>query len=73
MHGNVWEQCLDKWHHNYEGAPTDGSARISAFPHLLRGGSWRSRLSGCESGHREMSGDGDEIGFRVVCPYFGSF
>jgi formylglycine-generating enzyme required for sulfatase activity len=67
MHGNVWEWCLDKWYHNYEGAPTNGSARIGIAPHLLRGGSWRSRLSGCESGHREMSSEGDEIGFRVVC------
>lgn len=26
MHGNVWEWCLDHWHDNYNGAPTDGSA-----------------------------------------------
>ncbi len=26
MHGNVWEWCLDEWHENYEGAPSDGSA-----------------------------------------------
>jgi formylglycine-generating enzyme required for sulfatase activity len=26
MHGNVWEWCLDHWHHGYEGAPADGSA-----------------------------------------------
>ncbi len=26
QHGNVWEWCADRWHENYEGAPTDGSA-----------------------------------------------
>jgi formylglycine-generating enzyme required for sulfatase activity len=25
MSGNVWEWCLDPWHRNYEGAPTNGS------------------------------------------------
>ncbi len=29
MHGNVWEWCLDQWHENYEGAPTDGSAWLN--------------------------------------------
>ena len=28
MHGNVWEWCLDEWHDNYNGAPTDGSAWV---------------------------------------------
>jgi formylglycine-generating enzyme required for sulfatase activity/RES domain-containing protein len=29
MHGNVWEWCLDHWHHGYEGAPADGTAWLS--------------------------------------------
>ena len=27
MHGNVFEWCEDKWHYDYAGAPSDGSAR----------------------------------------------
>jgi formylglycine-generating enzyme required for sulfatase activity len=30
MHGNVYEWCLDHWHHRYEGAPADGSAWLSS-------------------------------------------
>jgi formylglycine-generating enzyme required for sulfatase activity len=29
MHGNIWEWCLDDWHDNYNGAPTDGTARFN--------------------------------------------
>ena len=29
LHGNVWEWCLDQWHHSYEGAPADGSAWLN--------------------------------------------
>ena len=42
LHGNVWEWCVDIWHENYNGAPTDGSAweRGDADLRVLRGGSW---------------------------------
>jgi formylglycine-generating enzyme required for sulfatase activity len=52
MHGNVWEWCLDEWHENYYGSPTDGSAWVDYGEgeksnelgkiRLLRGGSWTS-------------------------------
>jgi len=44
MHGNVWEWLEDKWHTDYSGAPSDGSAWMteSSSSHLLRGGSWRN-------------------------------
>jgi formylglycine-generating enzyme required for sulfatase activity len=30
VHGNVWEWCLDHWHEDYEGAPTNGSAWLNS-------------------------------------------
>jgi len=30
MHGNVYEWCLDHWHHGYERAPADGSTWLSS-------------------------------------------
>jgi eukaryotic-like serine/threonine-protein kinase len=71
MHGNVWEWCLDKWHENYTGAPTDGSAYIDKGDnnYLLRGGSWDNRPFDCRGGSR-LSGIPDvrygNHGFRVV-------
>ena len=42
MHGNVWEWCLDSWHSNYTGAPTDGSAweAETSSLRIIRGGGW---------------------------------
>jgi formylglycine-generating enzyme required for sulfatase activity len=81
MHGNVWEWCLDDWHDNYEGAPTDGSPWFNSNEKsfdktglaVLRGGSWYSSPRYCRSASRfNNSGAGrdniyDLIGFRVVC------
>ncbi|MFM6806520.1 MAG: formylglycine-generating enzyme family protein, partial [Dolichospermum sp.] len=72
MHGNVWEWCLDDWHNNYEGAPTDGSAWInrSNDRKVRRGGSWYDFSDFCRSASRHFNDadfDDDNIGFRVVC------
>ncbi|MGH9760448.1 MAG: SUMF1/EgtB/PvdO family nonheme iron enzyme, partial [Blastocatellia bacterium] len=72
MHGNMAEWCLDGWHDNYQGAPTDGSEWISgAEPdsRVYRGGSWTSGGDDCRSASRHKY-DPDIatsfVGFRVV-------
>ncbi|BAY60346.1 serine/threonine protein kinase [Calothrix brevissima NIES-22] len=72
MHGNIWECCLDKYHKNYEGAPTDGSAWLSgndSDSQLLRGGSWLYLAGYCRStnryGYTRVNRSAD-VGFRVV-------
>jgi formylglycine-generating enzyme required for sulfatase activity len=72
MHGNVWEWCLDHWHKNYKGAPTDGSAWLSNSKnanYVVRGGSWLYLPRNCRSACRiDVSDDRYSlIGFRVVC------
>ncbi len=73
MHGNVWEWCSDKWHSNYDGAPTDGSSwEIGQDKRrLLRGGSWEYNPWLCRSAFRMFSNvpsyDNDYFGFRVAC------
>jgi formylglycine-generating enzyme required for sulfatase activity len=72
-HGNVREWCLDTWHDNYAGAPTDGSAWVddkNQTRRLSRGGSWVDYPRGCRSATRNnLSPDYRyyNIGFRVVC------
>jgi formylglycine-generating enzyme required for sulfatase activity len=73
MHGNVWEWCLDHWHSNYNGAPTDGSAWLSdeqSSSRLLRGGSWSYNPGACRSASRDNFypvARYSNTGFRVVC------
>jgi formylglycine-generating enzyme required for sulfatase activity len=71
MHGNVWEWCLDHWHENYEGAPSDGSPWVNGgdeAERLLRGGSWFDLPSCCRSAFRDwwlQAGRNDDVGFRL--------
>jgi formylglycine-generating enzyme required for sulfatase activity len=80
MHGNVLEWCLDHWHPNYQGAPTDGSAWLDGeglnpennneTSRLLRGGSWDDLPRRCRSACRDLNQPGyadSRVGFRVVC------
>ncbi|MEM7793055.1 MAG: SUMF1/EgtB/PvdO family nonheme iron enzyme [Cyanobacteria bacterium P01_C01_bin.118] len=71
MHGNVWEWCLDGWHENYKGAPSDGSEwKSNDEKKVLRGGSWYDRPGRCRSAYRYGNARDfhlGNIGFRVVC------
>ncbi|BAY45963.1 hypothetical protein SAMD00079811_35700 [Scytonema sp. HK-05] len=81
MHGNVWEWCLDDWHNNYEGAPTDGSPWFDDNDNIsqkqgravLRGGSWFFNPRYCRSASRHDNGRAErdvidsDVGFRVAC------
>jgi len=57
MHGNVWEWCSDRWHDNYNGAPTDGSSwepggLYDRYYRVDRGGGWDYAFSHCRSAAR---------------------
>jgi len=80
MHGNVWEYCLDDWHNNYEGAPTDDSAWLDRNDNLsqgrayavVRGGSWIDNPVLCRSASRSLNLRAERgliyylVGFRVA-------
>jgi formylglycine-generating enzyme required for sulfatase activity len=72
MHGNVWEWCLDDWHQNYHGCPTDGSAWLNRNDSqegrklkCIRGGSWNGDPRYCRSAYRgNLDGAYSNVGFR---------
>jgi formylglycine-generating enzyme required for sulfatase activity len=71
MHGQVWEWCSDKWHHNYDGAPTDGSSWESGTSdsRVQRGGSWNLDEVSCRAAKRRDLPAGNSNrngGFRVA-------
>jgi formylglycine-generating enzyme required for sulfatase activity len=72
MHGNVWEWCLDDWHDNYNGCPTDGSAWLNRNNSqegrklkCIRGGAWFFHPQYCRSASRYSLDYGDDdVGVR---------
>ncbi|MDH3660593.1 MAG: formylglycine-generating enzyme family protein [Alphaproteobacteria bacterium] len=76
MHGNVWEWVHDTWHGSYEGAPTDGSARLTgnSDTRVIRGGSFLSKPDQLQSTHRARHDQYPysrryvAMGFRVASP-----
>jgi eukaryotic-like serine/threonine-protein kinase len=71
MHGNVSEWCLDAFHNNYMGAPSDGSEWEGGdtAARVLRGGSWVDYAGDCRSADRVRGLPdirGFSVGFRVV-------
>ncbi len=71
MLGNIWEWCEDGWQNNYEGAPTDGSARSAGGTayRVLRGGSWDGDARYVRAAYRlwsDPSDRGGNLGFRCA-------
>ncbi|MEG4442781.1 bifunctional serine/threonine-protein kinase/formylglycine-generating enzyme family protein [Microcoleus sp. AT9_B5] len=54
MHGNVLEWCSDRYHSNYNGAPTDGTSWETGTDgrRVQRGGSWSNNAVSCRSAYR---------------------
>ena len=71
MHGNVWEWCQDRWHDDYDGSPSDGSAwedGSSSFQ-VVRGGGCNYYADYCRSANRDWFDPGNRdinLGFRVL-------
>jgi formylglycine-generating enzyme required for sulfatase activity len=72
LHGNVWEWVEDVWHDSYQGAPTDGSARVMGGDQarrVVRGGSWNSSPQALRSADRFGELQGIRVnnnGFRIA-------
>jgi formylglycine-generating enzyme required for sulfatase activity len=72
MHGNVWEWVQDRWHGNYEGAPSDGSAWEDgdSSSRVVRGGGWYDGAGDCRSAARAGFDPGARssnfVGFRLL-------
>jgi formylglycine-generating enzyme required for sulfatase activity len=71
VHGGVAEWVADCWYPNYQGAPTDGAARMQkgCETHVLRGGSYRSdrnKITAASRNFYDASVRYLDHGFRVA-------
>ena len=75
MYGNVWEWTQDCWHHNYHGAPNEGSAWVNDKRNgncdagVIRGGSWLNQAGFLRAAFRSRysrSARSNANGFRLV-------
>lgn len=71
MHGNVWEWVQDKWHDDYNLAPSDGRAWEDGdnFDRISRGCSWYCNVESCSSAvrlSRKPESRFANLGFRLV-------
>jgi len=71
MHGNVWEWVQYMWQYDYDGAPTDGSARESGdgAARVIRGGGGNFSAGYCRSAsrfHFDLSDRNHNLGFRLL-------
>jgi len=72
MSGNVREWCEDDLHESYNGAPSNGSARVDnprASSRVIRGGGWLSYARACRSANRNDSSPSNrfsDAGFRLA-------
>jgi formylglycine-generating enzyme required for sulfatase activity len=71
MSGNAYQLVQDCYQANYDGAPTDGSARGGGVcpVHVIRGGSWQKMLVWARSASRFLQSSDmriNEVGFRVA-------
>jgi formylglycine-generating enzyme required for sulfatase activity len=71
--GNAFEWTEDCWNDDYQGAPSEGSARTSGncSMHAVRGGSWASDPAALRSAARagvENITRRNDLGFRVARP-----
>ena len=72
MHGYLWEWCLDEWHADYTGAPSDASAwqtDMKLKRRVARSGSWKDPAEKLTSSYRQQFDQGmtdDALGLRCV-------